>query len=122
MQSLAAVSLRAGRAREARHLLTGILDYVAGCGDAELLVTTMELYAAAAADLGDGPLAARLAGAAEGIRDRVRMPVPEPDASLLERFLAPARAATARAAWDAELAAGRALTEEQAVKLLVSAR
>lgn len=48
------------------------------------------------------------------------MPIPDLDAALLERFLAPARAMTARDAWDAELAAGRALTEEQAITLLVS--
>ena len=120
VQSLATASLRAGRVREARHLLSPILDYVASCGDTEFLATTMELYAAATADLGDGLPAARLAGAAEGIRERARMPIPDLDAALLERFLAPARAMTARDAWDAELAAGRALTEEQAITLLVS--
>ena len=120
VQSLATASLRAGRVRDARHLLSPILDYVASCGDAEFLATTMELYAAATADLGDGLPAARLAGAAEGIRERARMPIPDLDAGLLERFLAPARAMIAREVWDAQLAAGRALTEEQAITLLVS--
>ena len=91
VQSLATASLRAGRAREARHLLSPILDYVVSCRDAEFLATTMELYAAATADLGDVQLAARLVGAAERIRERARMPIPAPDAVLLERFLAPAR-------------------------------
>jgi hypothetical protein len=120
LQSLAGASLRAGRAREARHLMSPILDYVISCGDTEFLVTTMELFAAAAAGLGDGLRAARLAGAAEGIRERARMPIPESDAALLERFLGPARATIAREVWDAQLAAGHALTEEQAATLLVS--
>jgi predicted ATPase len=120
VQSLATASLRAGRVREARHLLSPILDYVASCGDTEFLATTMELYAAATADLGNGLPAARLAGAAEGIRERARMPIPDLDAALLEWFLAPARAVIARDAWDTELAAGRALAEEQAITLLVS--
>jgi hypothetical protein len=48
------------------------------------------------------------------------MPATEEDAAMLERFLAPARATVARQVWDAGLAAGRALTQEQAVTLLLS--
>ncbi len=120
VQSLAAASLRAGRAAGGQALAAPILDYVVSSGDAEFLATTMELYAAATADLGDGLLAARLAGAAEGIRDRARMPIPESDAALLERFLAPARATIARDAWDAQLTAGHELTGEQAAALLAA--
>ena len=61
------------------------------------------------------------AGAAEALRQRAGIPLPQPDAALLERFLAPARAALAPGMWDAELAAGRALTQEQAAGLLRSA-
>jgi hypothetical protein len=39
---------------------------------------------------------------------------------MLERFLALARAATAPEEWDAALAAGRALTQQQAATLLAS--
>jgi hypothetical protein len=46
------------------------------------------------------------------------MPIAPHDAALLERFLAPARAATAPGEWDAELAAGRALSEQEAAELL----
>jgi class 3 adenylate cyclase len=38
----------------------------------------------------------------------------------LERFLAPARAAIARHEWDAEYGAGRALTQQRAVALLLA--
>jgi hypothetical protein len=117
---LAWVSLRAGRAREARDLQSGMLDYVVSCGDPEFLATTLETAACIAAELGEGLRAARLAGAAEALRQEAGTPIPQPEAALLERFLAPARAAIARQAWDAELAAGRALTQQQAATLLVS--
>ena len=92
-QSLAGVSLRAGRAREARDLLSGMADYVVSCGDPELLATTLELCAANAAQLGEGLRAARLTGAAQAIRQKTGIPIKQPE--MLERFLAPARAAIA---------------------------
>ena len=67
-QSLAVVSLRAGRDRRPRELLSATFDYVVSSGDTELLATAMELSACIAAELGDGMRAARLAGAAEAIR------------------------------------------------------
>ena len=84
------------------------------------MATTLELSAGITAELGGGLRAARLAGAAEAIRQQAGTPVPLPDAALLERFLAPVRATIAPQEWDAELAAGRALTQQQAVTLLVS--
>jgi hypothetical protein len=39
---------------------------------------------------------------------------------MLEEFLAPARATIAPEAWAAALAAGRALTQQQAVALLLA--
>jgi tetratricopeptide (TPR) repeat protein len=71
--SLAAASLRAGRAREARDLLSSILDDVVGSGDIELLADALELAAGVAAHLGDGLRAARLVGAAEDIREKAGM-------------------------------------------------
>jgi predicted ATPase len=118
--SLAVNSLLAGRAPEARDLLSGMLDYVVSSGDTEFLVDALELSAAIAADLGDCRQAAHLAGAAEAVRQLADMPATEEDAAMLERFLAPARATVARQVWDAGLAAGRALTQEQAVTLLLS--
>ncbi len=117
-QSLAGVSLRAGRAGEALGLLSGMFDYVASCGDAELLASTLELSAAITAELGAGLRAARLAGAAEAVRHKVGAPERQPE--LLERFLAPARATITPEEWQAELAAGRAVTQQEAVTLLVS--
>jgi len=117
-QSLAGVSLRAGRSREARDQLSEMVDYVASSGDPELLASTLELAAAATADLGEGLRAARLTGAAEAVRQKTGIPIKQPE--LLERFLAPARARIAPEEWGDELAAGRALSQQQAAMLLVS--
>jgi hypothetical protein len=117
-QSLAVASLRAGRAGEAHHLLSATIGYVVSSGDTEFLANTLELSAAVAAHLGDGLRAARLAGAAEGVRQQAGMPISERDAAVLERFLAPARASIARDTWDAGLAVGRSLTQQQAAALL----
>jgi hypothetical protein len=117
-QSLAMVSLRAGRPREASDMLSRLLDYVVSSGDPDLVANVMELSACISAELGGGMRAARLAGAAETIRHKAGMEIPQPDADLLERYLAPARAQITREAWDAELAAGRALTEQDALALL----
>jgi len=116
-QSLAGVHLRAGRAREARDLLADMAGYVVSSGDPELLASTLEMAAANAAQLGEALRAARLAGAAEAIQ-KTGIPIKEPE--MPERFLAPARAAIAPQEWDAELAAGRALSQQQAAALLVS--
>jgi predicted ATPase/class 3 adenylate cyclase/Tfp pilus assembly protein PilF len=119
-QSLAMVSLRAGRPREASEMLSRILDFVISSGDPDFLANVLELSACIAAELGEGLQAARLVGAAEAIRQKNSMQIAPTDVILLERFTAPARAAIARHAWDAEVAAGRALTQEQTVTLLKS--
>jgi tetratricopeptide (TPR) repeat protein len=119
-QALAIASLRAGRAREAREMLSRTFDYVAGSGDAMFLANTLEVSACIVAELGDGLPAARLAAAAEAVRQLAGIPLPEPDAVFIERYLAPARATIARDVWDAELAAGRALTQRQAAALLLA--
>jgi predicted ATPase/class 3 adenylate cyclase len=118
--SLALVSLRAGRPGEARDLLSGTFDYVASSGDISFLAHILELSAAITAALGDPLEAARLAGAAEPIRQQSGMRSTDLEDSMLERFLAPARAAVTSQAWAAELAAGRALTQQEAVTLLLT--
>jgi len=117
-QSLAGVSLRAGRAQEAHDLLSGMADYVVSSGDPELLATTLELAAASAAQLGQGLGAARLAGAAEAVRQKTGILIKQPET--LEEFLAPARATIAAGEWDAALDGGRALTQQQAAALLAA--
>ncbi len=118
--SLAVASLRAGRAREARDLLSCLLDYIVSFGDTEFVASALELSACLAAHFGHLPRAARLVGAAEAVRQKAGMPRTRHDAALLQRFLAPARAAVAPEEWETELAAGRALTQQQAITLLAS--
>jgi predicted ATPase len=119
--SLAYIGLLTGRAREARGLLSGTLDYLASSGDSEAAADVLELAACIAAELGEGPRAACLAGAASALRELVSMPISQEEADVLEGYLARVRAATAPGEWEAELAVGRALTQEQAVTLLASA-
>ena len=116
-QSLAGVHLRAGRAREAREQLSDMADYVVSCGDPELLATTLEMSAANAAQLGEVLRAARHTGAAEAVRQKSGVPI-KPE--IFEEFLAPARATIAPEAWEAALAAGRALSQQQAATLLLA--
>ena len=44
-------------------MLAATWDYVASCGNTDILIESLELSACVAAELGDGPRAARLAGA-----------------------------------------------------------
>jgi predicted ATPase/class 3 adenylate cyclase len=117
-QSLALASLRAGRPREASDQVSAMVSYVASSGNTSLLVNVLELAAAISAALGDPLRAARLAGAAEAIRQESGMLVSAREAAMLEEHLAPARAAVAPQEWQAELAAGRALSQPEALALL----
>jgi predicted ATPase len=119
-QSLALVSLRAGRMGEARDLLSGTFGYAASSGNTSFLVNILELAAAITAQLGDPLRAARLAGAAERIRQQQGLPITDLEAARMDEYLASARAAVTMQAWDAELDAGRALTQQEAVTLLLS--
>jgi hypothetical protein len=118
--TLALISLRVGHAREARDQLAATLGYAVSSGDTEFLLDALEMSAAVAANLGEGLRAARLIGAAEAIREKAGMPGTQSDQAELEQLLAPARDTIAPSTWDAELAAGRALTQQQAATLLLS--
>ena len=120
--ALTVVSLRAGRTREARDLLSATLDYVASAGNSDILAAALELAACIAAELGEPLRAARLAGAAAAVRQIAGMPMADLDAELVEGFLGPARATMTRAEWDAEYGAGRALSQEQAATLLLTTK
>jgi len=116
--SLALVSLRSGRPAEARGTLCGVIDFAMASGNTSLLVNVLELAAAIIAELGEAPRAGRLAGAAAANRDESGMLISAQEAAMLEEFLAPARAAMTPQEWDAELAAGRALSQAEALALL----
>ena len=105
--------------RNGTFLRSSILNNVVGSGDIELLAATLELSACVAADLGDGLRQPASPAPQKNIREKAGMPIAQPDAALLERFLAPMRATIPREVRDAELAAGRALSQQQAVTLVV---
>lgn len=115
--NLAGALIRAGRVAEAQELLCETVDETLGYGDLELTADTLERFAAAAAELGADGRAARLVGAAERLRDEAGMPLPAPDAAILERALAAARARVGSDSWNQEVAAGRRLTADEAVAL-----
>jgi tetratricopeptide (TPR) repeat protein len=116
--SLAKTSLRDGHANEEQEQLAATFGYATHSGNAEVLATTLELSACIAASRGANLRAARLAGAAEAIREHAGIPRLAEDADLLEDFLAPARASTAPQSWDSELATSRALSQQDAAALL----
>ncbi len=108
--SLALLQVRAGRPREARAVLAGIVDYLASSGNTAVLCNSLELAATIAAGLGAARQAARLIGAAEALRRESGMQISEQEAAMLEELLRPARvsAPLEPEAWDAELSAGLA--------------
>ena len=118
--ALTMVDLRAGRVVQARGVLSSTFDFVVSAGNPEILATALELAACIAAELGELPRAARLAGAAEATRQAAGMPIVDFDAAMVERFMAPARASVARGEWDAELDVGRALSQQEVVALLLA--
>jgi len=118
--ALTMVSLRAGHTRRARDLLSATADYVVSAGNSDILAAALELAACTVAELGEPLRAARLAGAAAAVRQTAGMPAPDLEAELVEGFLGPARATMARAEWDAEYGAGRALSQERAATLLLA--
>jgi predicted ATPase/transcriptional regulator with XRE-family HTH domain len=89
--------------------LAGDLDDPRRCAEA------LEMLAATAGVEGHGERAARLLGAAMAAREMIGAPQPPEDRADLEQAVAEARAALGEAAWAAALAAGLALTLEQAV-------
>ncbi len=119
-QSLALVSLRAGRPDEARDLLSGTLAYVASSGNSSFLANILELSGVITARLGDPLRAARLVGAAAAVRQRESIPMTPQEAARMEGYLGQAHDTVAPEEWDAELASGRALTQEQTIALLLS--
>lgn len=119
-QSLALTNLYAARAQEASRLMASTVEYVVASQDVEFLANTIEMFAAVAAALGDALRAALLYGAAERLRQDAKMPISHTDVEVLDTFLGPARDSVDPDAWDAQIAAGSALTRQQAVELIAT--
>jgi tetratricopeptide (TPR) repeat protein len=106
-----------GRSDEAMALLRSHAAEVAALGDTDMTINVIELFALCHAAAGDAPGAARLAGAAEALREQASLPPSEPDQVFLERHLADSRAAMSAADWRAEREAGRTLALDEALAL-----
>jgi predicted ATPase/DNA-binding SARP family transcriptional activator len=81
------------------------------------LPDALEGLAAVAAETGQAERAARLFGAADGIRASINAPVGESERAIYEPFLARAREELGATAFEEAGAAGRVMTPEQAVSL-----
>lgn len=84
------------------------------------IAVTLEDVASLAAALGEPARAATLIGAALVIRRAIGTPRPKPEQRTTERTLADARSALGDPAWQAALAAGTSLTQDEAVALALA--
>lgn len=95
-----------------------MLDYIAISGNISLYVNVLEQAAAIIVCLDDPLRAARLAGVAEANREESGMLISPQEAAMTDEYRAPARAAVTPQEWQAALAAGRALSQAEALALL----
>ncbi len=115
--NLAAAIGRAGRPAEAHDLLSSLVDDIVGLGDVNGLAGAFDELAETALALGADVRAARLMGAADRLREQIGIPRTAPDARHLERSVGPGRDRVGHGAWDAEVGAGRQLTQDEALAL-----
>jgi hypothetical protein len=107
--------LRDGQTDGADALLRDIAAFILGLGDIELTIDVIELFACIATKRAQPELAARLAGAAEALREQAGMPRRGPPAELVESYLAEARRAVGSQIWDEQCRAGHSWSPEQAL-------
>jgi predicted ATPase/DNA-binding SARP family transcriptional activator/DNA-binding CsgD family transcriptional regulator len=84
--------------------------------------TLLQLFAAAAAELGDPVRAARLCGASQALHEAIGARLSDGERAYFEPHLAAARSQIDNAAWNTAWAEGRAMTLEQAVEYALGAR
>ena len=83
--------------------------------DRRATVFYIEGFAGVAAHQGMFERAARLAGAASSVREAIHSSLSMPEATIVERFLAPARAHLDEAEWTKAWNEGRSMALEQAI-------
>jgi predicted ATPase/class 3 adenylate cyclase len=118
--NLAAALVRGGDLDEAVRLVTETLPSVVTIDDTELLITAIEVSAAAAAALDRAELAASLDGGANALRQASDIPRMAFEEIYMERELAPVRMAMGRAAYDEASSAGASLSGDELVALALS--
>jgi len=115
LSNLSSVALRQGDIPQAETLQCEALALYQALGDPRRCAVGLEGLASTAGMARQGERAARLLGAAEALRETLGAPIPPPERADVERAVAEARAALGEEAWGRALAAGRALTLEQAI-------
>ena len=115
--NLASATIRAGRAAEGHSLLTEIVDDVLLTGDLEMVADILNEFTIALARLSADVRVAQLVGAEESLRAQIGIPLPAPEAIKFERETAPVRERLGVVAWDSNVAAGRRLSQSQALTL-----
>ena len=113
--NLASAMLRAGQTKDANALLRDNAADIVGLGDIELTIDVIELFACIAAKRAQPKLAARLAGAAEALREQAGMPRRGPAGELVESYLGKAHRALPRLVWDEHHRTGHTWSPQRAL-------
>jgi predicted ATPase len=117
LNGLGMVVLDEGDEALARSLFEESLALFRELGDRRGLASSLEAFAALRAAAGMMTQAAHLWGAAEALREAIRLPRPPGDRSRYERYVTAARRKLGEAGFSAAWAEGRAMTLEEAVAL-----
>lgn len=117
--NLAGALVRSGRPDEAFAQLLANAPAALALGDIDLTVSYVEMFCILHAHRGDWRRAATLLGAAQAIRVKAELPLPEPDRVLLEDALAAVRGVTDPGEWDLLVADGARRGAEDAMALAV---
>lgn len=107
--------MAAGELAQAEELGREALAIVWTVGDLHRCAEELEQLARTAGAAGEGERAAHLLGAAGALRESLSIPLPTLDGAEVEQAVAAARAALGEEAWAVAVAAGRALSLEQAI-------
>ncbi len=113
--NLAGAVLRGGNARRAYERLVANGPAAVALGDVDLTVSVIELFCMVFAELGDPAGAARLLGAAEAMREKAELPLPVPDAAMLEKSVGRARRLPDAATWDKNVRIGNDYSVDDAL-------
>jgi non-specific serine/threonine protein kinase len=119
LNNLGALAQYRGDYEAAEELLTESLLINLDLGDRRLIAYVLECFTSLTAERGQFERALRLAGAAEALRETIGSPLAPAEREDLDRSVAKARAALADEVAEGAFGAGRALTLEQAVNLVL---
>jgi predicted ATPase len=119
LNHLAPILLHQGEADKARALLEESLTIWRDLEDRHGNIWNLERLAEVAVAQSQPARAARLWGAAEGMREKLGVPLPPPERQRCERPLAAARAQLSTTEWEAAWREGRRMPFEQALQYAV---